>query len=232
MKTADYKKIFVLTGAGVSAESGLKTFRDADGLWEGHRVEEVATPEAFERNPDLVYDFYNQRRRQLLSSEVQPNGAHRALAEFEKNYRNQFLLVTQNVDDLHERAGSRRLFHMHGELLKARCCGSEEVFDWRTDLDANSPHPKKLGHALRPHIVWFGEMPFYMDEISNYLRNCDLFVAIGTSGLVYPAAGFVRMVPLTCRKVEINLRQTDITGSFDEAIEGPASSGVAQLFLG
>lgn len=226
------RRVVVLTGAGISQESGLKTFRDSGGLWEGHRVEDVATPEAFERDPALVYDFYNQRRRQLQSGEVTPNAAHRALAEFEKRFEGEFLLVTQNVDDLHERAGSKNILHMHGELLKARCLDTEEVFSWKDDLDHTSLHPfdrKRMGR-LRPHIVWFGEMPIYMDQIEEALAKCDLFVAIGTSGLVYPAAGFVSWTPRACRRVEINLHPSAVGSRFEESVSGPASLAVPSFF--
>lgn len=226
------RRVVVLTGAGISQESGLKTFRDGDGLWEGHHVEDVATPEAFERNPALVYDFYNQRRRQLQSGDVQPNAAHRALAAFEQRFDGEFLLVTQNVDDLHTRAGSKKLLHMHGELLRARCLDTGEIFPWKDDLDHTSVHPydaKRKGR-LRPHIVWFGEMPLAMERIELALAECDLFVAIGTSGLVYPAAGFVSWTPRTCRRVEINLHPTAVGSRFEESVSGPASVAVPQFF--
>ncbi len=224
--------VVVLTGAGISAESGVQTFRDSNGLWEGHRVEDVATPEGFARNPAIVYEFYNQRRRQLQNGVVQPNAAHVALAKFEYQHAGSFLLVTQNVDDLHERAGSRRLIHMHGELLSALCLRSGKRFQWRGDLDADSPHPEdpSLIGALRPDIVWFGEMPYHMERIMSELRKCDLFVSIGTSGLVYPAAGFVQQTPPGCRKVEINLQATGISTDFDEHIIGKASECVPNFF--
>src|SRR5688572_11753045 len=188
-----YASIVVLTGAGISAESGIKTFRDNNGLWENHRVEDVCTPEAFTRNPELVQQFYNARRRQLVA-EAKPNPAHAALADFERNFGGDFILITQNVDDLHERAGSRNLRHMHGELLKARCSKTQIVVPWTANITADTPCPccSKTG-LLRPHIVWFGEMPLFMDEIEAALSRCDLFVSIGTSGQVYPAAGFVQM---------------------------------------
>lgn len=224
-----FSRVFVLTGAGISAESGIKTFRDADGLWEGHRIEDVATPEAFARNPALVYEFYNQRRRQLQAPGVEPNGGHLALARFEKSFPGELLLVTQNVDNLHERAGSEKLLHMHGELLKARCLGTQKVFPWTGDLTADSIHPEGLGHRLRPHIVWFGEVPFYLDEAYDFLSSCDLFIAIGTSGVVYPAAGFVQATRPDCHRVEINLKKTDISGWFDRSIEGAAGETVGDF---
>ena len=225
--------IVVLTGAGISQESGIPTFRGADGLWEGRRVEEVASPKGFAANPDLVHEFYNARRRQLQKDSVQPNAAHVALAEFERGWtKGKFCLITQNVDDLHDRAGSRNLIAMHGELLKARCLDTGEVLPWRDDLTTKTPDPKRLDRRgrLRPHIVWFGEMPLAMDRIEAELFACDLFVAIGTSGRVYPAAGFVMMTPRGCRKVEINYESTPVGSCFDEVIQGIASIEVPKFF--
>ncbi len=222
--------IVVLTGAGISAESGIRTFRAAEGLWEDHRVEDVASPEGFARDPRLVHDFYNQRRRQLQRPEIQPNAAHLALADFERRFAGQFLLVTQNIDDLHERAGSHRLLHMHGEMLKIRCAYSERVFDNRGDVFPSS-ECRCCGRAgaLRPNVVWFGEMPFHMDEIFAALHACDLFVAIGTSGHVYPAAGFYQAAASTgARTVELNLEPTG--AGFDEASYGPATEVVPRFF--
>jgi NAD-dependent deacetylase len=217
------RAIVILTGAGISAESGLKTFRDQNGLWENHRVEDVASPEGFARDPDLVQAFYNARRVQLQEAGVRPNAAHLALAEMEGKWSGDFLLVTQNVDDLHERAGSKALIHMHGELLKARCQKSDQVFEWREAIAADTLCPCcNEARTLRPHIVWFGEMPLEMDRIFAALHACDLFVSIGTSGNVHPAAGFVRAVPARCRTVEINLEPSLVSGSFDEQISGPA----------
>ena len=227
------RHVVVLTGAGVSHESGIPTFRGADGLWEGHRVEDVASPEGFARDPDLVWEFYNQRRRRLLQPDIQPNPAHHALAQFEARWpHDQFLLVTQNIDDLHERAGSQQLVHMHGELFKARCLDTGDVFPWRTDLTRETPHPAIPDRPgrLRPHIVWFGEVPFEMDSILDHLRRCDLFVAIGTSGMVYPAAGFVACTPACCHRVEINLDDTDVAPAFELVIRGPASVAVPKFF--
>lgn len=224
--------VVVLTGAGVSAESGIPTFRGADGLWEGHSLEAVATPEGFERDPDLVHRFYNARRRQLQSAEVQPNAAHRALAEFESRHQGEFLLVTQNIDDLHERAGSRQILHMHGELLKARWADTDEVFECRDDLSTATPHPlaaERVGR-MRPHVVWFGEMPLGMERIAAAAAAADLFIAIGTSSVVYPAAGIVQWTPPTCRRVEINLEDTPTSPAFSERIRGPASAMVPDFF--
>ncbi|MDP2688073.1 MAG: NAD-dependent deacylase [Aequorivita sp.] len=180
-------KIAVLTGAGVSAESGIKTFRDSDGLWEGHDVMEVASPEGFERNPAVVLDFYNQRRRQLLT--VKPNAAHIALAELEKIH--DVTIITQNVDDLHERAGSTNVIHLHGELLKVRSTFDEAlVLDWKEDL--NLGHFCEHNHQLRPHIVWFGEMVPMIEVAAEVVENADAVIIVGTSMQVYPAAGLVQ----------------------------------------
>ena len=225
-------KVLVLTGAGISAESGIPTFRGPDGLWEGHRVEEVATPDAFVRDPELVQTFYNQRRRALQRESVAPNAAHVALAEFEAQHDDDFLLVTQNIDNLHQRAGSVNVLPMHGELLKARCLDSGELFDWTGDLETDTPHPhhpERVGR-LRPHVVWFGEMPLEMDRIESAARQADLFVAIGTSALVYPAAGIVQWTMPTCRTVEINLEETPKSDAFDQTLRGKASEEVPRFF--
>ena len=209
------RSIVVLTGAGISAESGIETFRAAEGLWANHRVDDVATPEGFARNPQLVYEFYNQRRRQLLTPEISPNAAHSALAKFEHEFDGEFLLVTQNVDNLHERAGSQNLIHMHGELLKMRCLNSKLVFDVSEDFDYDT-HCRCCRSAgnLRPHVVWFGEMPLQMNRINSALENCDMFVAIGTSGNVYPASGFYQTAKIRkASTVELNLERTG--SSFD-----------------
>lgn len=226
-----YKSIVVLTGAGVSAESGIKTFRDGDGLWENHRIEDVCTPEAFARNPALVHTFYNARRRQLIS-EARPNPAHLALAEFERQFAGQFTLITQNVDDLHERAGSQKLIHMHGELLKACCLKTGAVMPWNEDMDTTTPCPCcKQSGVLRPHIVWFGEMPLDMEKIEMALEQCDLFLAIGTSGQVYPAAGFVQLATAYgAHTVELNLEPSQGHNLFSEHHYGPASQTVGQYF--
>ncbi len=180
-------KIAVLTGAGISAESGIKTFRDSDGLWEGHDVMEVASSEGFQRNPALVLDFYNQRRRQLLT--VQPNTAHIALAKLEKNH--DVTIITQNVDDLHERAGSTKVIHLHGELLKVRSTFDEElVLEWKKDL--NLGDRCENNHQLRPHIVWFGEMVPMIEIAAEIVENADIIIIVGTSMQVYPAAGLVQ----------------------------------------
>lgn len=210
--------IVVLTGAGISAESGIRTFRAADGLWEDHRIEDVATPEAFARNPALVQRFYNERRRQLQRPAIQPNAAHLALAKLEREWPGNFLLVTQNVDDLHDRAGNRKLLHMHGELLKMRCLRSEQVFPIEGDItpDLACTCCGRTG-TLRPHIVWFGEMPLHMERIGAALARCRLFLSIGTSGNVYPAAGFVREARAAgAHTVELNLEPSQTASTFAE----------------
>ena len=224
------RSIVVLTGAGISAESGIETFRAAEGLWANHRVDDVATPEGFARNPQLVYEFYNQRRRQLLTPEISPNAAHSALAKFEHEFDGEFLLVTQNVDNLHERAGSQNLIHMHGELLKMRCLNSKLIFDVSEDFDYDT-HCRCCRSAgnLRPHVVWFGEMPLQMNRINSALENCDMFVAIGTSGNVYPASGFYQTAKIRkASTVELNLERTG--SSFDRHVSGPATECVPQFF--
>ncbi len=227
-------RIVVLTGAGISAESGIRTFRASDGLWEEHRIEDVATPEGFARQPDLVHRFYNERRRQLLDASIQPNAAHRALAALEQAEGVELLLVTQNIDDLHERAGSRKLIHMHGELLKMRCSISGQVYPLRDDLDHSEVCPCcGLTETLRPHVVWFGEMPLQMDEIMEALSCCDLFLAVGTSGNVYPAAGFVRQARSHgAHTVELNLEPSNVNWDFAEHHYGPASTVVPEFIKG
>jgi NAD-dependent deacetylase len=223
-----FERTFILTGAGISAESGIPTFRDTGGLWEGMPMAEVATPEAFARQPDVVYEFYNQRRRQLLNDGIEPNDAHRAIARWQAEREGRIDLVTQNVDNLHERAGSENVVHMHGELLKARCERTGTVFDWRDDLDGSSTPADGASEwgRLRPHLVWFGEVPLHMDDINAALAECELFIAIGTSGVVYPAAQFVQQVPRHARKVEINPEPTPVEGLFDLTIRDTAARAV------
>jgi len=224
-------KVLVLTGAGISAESGIPTFRGDDGLWEGHRIEDVATPQGFARDPKLVHQFYNLRRRALLDSPIRPNAAHQALADFERQHAGEFLLVTQNIDDLHQRAGSRQVLPMHGELLKVRCTLTDEVLPWRDDLSTTTPHPTEpdLIGTLRPHVVWFGEMPFGLEQIARFASDCDIFLAIGTSAVVYPAAGIVESTPAHCRRVEINLDATPQSPRFQTTIRGKASVEVPRF---
>ena len=218
--------IVALTGAGISAESGVPTFRGPDGLWEGHRVEDVATPEAYARDPVLVQRFYDARRAALAA--VEPNAAHHALARLDREWPGDLLIVTQNVDDLHDRAaaqagvGAPRLVHMHGELTSALCgrCGATQA--WTGDL-TGAP-PCVCGGRLRPDIVWFGEMPYHMDRIDAAVADCDLFVSIGTSGAVYPAAGFVAAARMAgAATLELNLEPSAGSALFEEARYGPAT---------
>jgi NAD-dependent deacetylase len=220
-------KVVVLTGAGISAESGVPTFRDADGLWEGHRVEEVATPEAFAWQPEVVQRFYDARRSALTA--VEPNAAHRALAALEERLGEDLLIVTQNIDDLHERAGSARVLHMHGELLKALCATCGDRLPWSGDIGADDACRACGDTALRPDVVWFGEMPYRMDEIDDALAAADLFVSIGTSGAVYPAAGFVTAArAYGARTLELNLQPSHGTHFFHEARHGRAGDIVPE----
>ncbi|KAA5950895.1 NAD-dependent protein deacylase [Pantoea sp. Bo_2] len=223
--------VVVLTGAGISAESGIRTFRAADGLWEEHHVEDVATPEGFQRDPALVQRFYNARRQQLQEADVQPNAAHLALAELEQVLGDNFLLVTQNIDNLHERAGNNRVLHMHGELLKVRCVTSGQVIEWTGDI---TPDDRctccQFPSVLRPHVVWFGEMPLGMEQIYQALEQADYFIAIGTSGHVYPAAGFVHEARLQgAHTVELNLEPSQVGNEFAERHYGLASEVVPEF---
>lgn len=220
--SSHHPALVILTGAGISAESGLPTFRGAGGLWEGHRVEDVATPEAFARDPELVLRFYDARRQAL--ARVAPNPAHFALARLEAAWQGPFLLITQNVDDLHERAGSRKLLHMHGELVRVRCvrCGLNERLEGPLAGRACPRCGARPG--LRPDVVWFGEIPYGLDEIEAALARCALFVAIGTSGEVYPAAGFVDEARAHgAHTIELNLEPSRISPRFAEHRFGPAS---------
>lgn len=223
--------VVVLTGAGISAESGIRTFRAADGLWEEHRVEDVATPEGFRRDPALVQRFYNERRDQLQQPEIQPNAAHIALAELEQVLGDNFFLVTQNIDNLHERAGNSRVLHMHGELLKVRCATSGQVIEWTGAVTAEDRCTCcQFPSVLRPHVVWFGEMPIGMEEIYQALENADMFIAIGTSGHVYPAAGFVHEAKLQgAHTVELNLEPSQVGNEFAESHYGLASEVVPEF---
>jgi NAD-dependent deacetylase len=219
------RNIVILTGAGVSAESGIDTFRDSGGLWEQHRVEDVATPEAFARDPDLVLRFYDMRREAIQTK--QPNAAHEALARLDQEWEGALLIVTQNVDDLHERAGASRVLHMHGEHLNAWCTACDIRSPWTGPLIERPACPECGKAALRPDVVWFGEMPYRMDEIYAALREADLFVSIGTSGAVYPAAGFVRNArDLGIATLELNLERSQGSAWFEETRLGPASEVV------
>ena len=226
------RTIVILTGAGISAESGLPTFRDKDGLWEGYRVEEVASPQAFRRNPDLVHRFYNLRRAALKT--VAPNAAHQALARLQREFHGTVILITQNIDDLHERAGSTDVIHMHGELRKVFCAHCGYVAEWEGDMETGTLCPQcgRCG-GMRPDIVWFGEIPYHMERIGMVLQTADVFAAVGTSGHVYPAAGFVSLAKIAgARTLEINNAQTLVSDCFDARFVGPASNEVPRWVEG
>lgn len=219
----DIRRIVILTGAGISAESGLATFRGPDGLWEGHRVEDVCTPHALARDAALVHRFYDERRAKL--AEVEPNAAHHALARLSREWPGELLLVTQNVDDLHDRAGSKGVIHMHGELLSALCAACGYRTRWEAGLPPGTPCPQCSAPKLRPDIVFFGEMPYHMDSIHRALMACDLFLSIGTSGAVYPAAGFVELARhARARTLELNLEPSAGSTLFHESWLGPAAT--------
>ncbi|WP_261817347.1 Sir2 family NAD+-dependent deacetylase [Vibrio gallicus] len=226
-----FKNIVILTGAGISAESGIQTFRSQDGLWEEHRIEDVATPEGYIKNPELVQSFYNKRREKLQSAEVNPNSAHQALGKLQHRLDGQVTVVTQNIDNLHERGGSEGVMHMHGELLKSRCSESGQVFEQLGDISQGDLcHCCQIPQQLRPHIVWFGEMPLGLDAIYSAIQQADLFVSIGTSGVVYPAAGFVHEARLHgAHTIEINLEPSAVQSEFEERRYGLASIEVPKL---
>ncbi len=218
---SEIRNIVILTGAGISAESGIDTFRSEGGLWEQHRVEDVATPEGFARDPDLVLRFYDMRREAIQKAE--PNAAHFALGRLDAEWPGELLIVTQNVDDLHERGGAKRVIHMHGEHLNAWCTACGVRSPWRATLAERPPCPACGERALRPDVVWFGEMPYRMDEIDAALARCDLFVSIGTSGAVYPAAGYVRAARhYGARTLELNLEPSQGSMMFAENRYGKA----------
>lgn len=217
--------IVILTGAGISRESGLATFRDADGIWAQVRIEDVATPEAFVRDPLRVQEFYNARRRALLDPALAPNAAHLALTRLQREWPDEVLIVTQNVDDLHERAGSTAL-HIHGALREALCRACRQAFPWDEDILPDTRCPACRTTALRPNVVWFGEMPYHMDTIEAALARCSLFAAIGTSGQVYPAAGFINAVAGRARTVELTLEPSAVSPLFDDVRHGPATQTV------
>lgn len=226
------EKIVVLTGAGISQESGLDTFRDANGIWAKYNMEEVCTPEGFKKNPRKLDEFYNQLRSSL--PQYLPNAAHIVLAKLEqaalkKEINAEFVLITQNIDDLHERAGSRFLYHMHGELYKLRCTSCNQQMEWHKPCFPETFCPYCHEQTLRPDIVWFGETPYYMHEIEQALLSCTLFVAIGTSGVVYPAAGFVNMVQGRAKTVELNLERSAGNSNFDESWQGQATQLVPKF---
>lgn len=217
--------IVILTGAGISKESGLDTFRDADGMWRKVSMDDVATPQGFARNPELVHEFHNALRRTLQAPSIQPNAAHTALGRLARESEEEILLVTQNIDNLHERGGSKNVLHMHGELLQARCAACREVMPWAEDMSTRSLCPL-CGAAgrMRPNIVWFNEVPFFMNEIADALENCSTFIAIGTSGNVYPAAGFcVQARQAGARTIELNLEPSNMARAFQESHYGPAT---------
>ena len=223
---SEINNIVILTGAGISAESGVATFRGPDGLWEGHRVEDVATPEAFAADPHMVQEFYDARREAV--QEVRPNAAHESIAKLDEHWNGDLLLVTQNVDDLHDRAGSKRLVHMHGELLSAWCLACDDRMPWTGDLGIRNGGevpacPSCKQKLLRPDIVWFGEMPYHLEQIEKAIAHCDLFVSIGTSGAVYPAAGFVRTAGhYGAQTLEMNLDPSDGSIYFNKSLMGKA----------
>ncbi len=220
------KSVVILTGAGISVESGLPTFRDQGGLWEGYRIEDVACPQGFARDPEQVQRFYNLRRAALLR--VEPNAAHYALARMQQEFSGRVTLITQNIDDLQERAGAREVIHMHGELRKIRCVCCGQVAGWDGDLLTTTACPAcgRCG-GLRPDIVWFGEIPYQMERIEEALGEADLFAAIGTSGHVYPAAGLVGLAKRAgAQTIEINNAPTLVTESFDRQLSGPATREV------
>ena len=231
-----FQRIVILSGAGLSAESGLATFRDENGIWNKYDYRDVATPEGFQRNPHLVYDFYNMRRTE--GAKARPNEAHRALAELQKKYPGEVLIVTQNIDCLHEAAGSKNLLHMHGDMQSLTCTNCDALLPWTTDLSDELTCPEcELTGGLRPNVVWFGEMPYHMEEIAEALSKCDLFISIGTSGNVYPAAGFVAAaIHAGAHTVELNLEPSCTASHFAECHHGLATeivpAYVAHLLTG
>ncbi|QUM89283.1 NAD-dependent protein deacylase [Moritella sp. 36] len=226
----NYNNIVILTGSGISAESGIETFRASDGLWAKHHIDDIATLDGYRRDPELVYSFYNQRFNQLSLPSIQPNDAHIALAELQKSYSGNVSIITQNIDNLHERGGAENVIHMHGELIKARCEKTHKLFPYKQlNKTLKCPCCKEAGN-LRPHVVWFNEMPLFMNDIYKTLSTADLFIAIGTSGSVYPAADFVNEAHKACaHTIEINLDSTHISDNFQEHRIGKATDEVREL---
>lgn len=217
--------IVILTGAGISAESGLGTFRDEGGLWSEYSLEDVATPEGFAQNPERVHAFYNARRANCL--DATPNAAHAAIALLERSGKAEVTIVTQNIDDLHERAGSKLVIHMHGELLQALCAACDHRWAAPARMSAEMPCPQCTAPATRPDVVWFGEIPYHMERIEALLAHADIFVAIGTSGTVYPAAGFVAEARMQgAHSLELNAEASEVAGLFDDVRIGPATRTV------
>ncbi len=224
-----YRNIVILTGAGISAESGLATFRSADGLWNNHRVEDVATIEAFERNPDYVHDFYNQMRPELMVAK--PNPAHLAITKLQNNYCSKINIITQNIDTLHEKANNQNVWHIHGQINQIVCLNCGHVYETWSDVSSEDKCPQcQIAGMLKPNIVFFGENLLYMDKVDELLPKCDLFISVGTSGVVYPAAGFVQIAKFSgADTVELNMEQTSNNYLFDRHILGPAGSTLPQL---
>lgn len=224
-----YKHIVFLTGAGISAESGLATFRSENGLWNNHRVEDVATIEAYLRNPDYVHQFYNDMRPELFKAE--PNPAHLAITDLQSNYPAQIDIVTQNVDTLHEKAGNKNIYHIHGQINQIVCLNCGHVFETWGDISSEDKCEKcGVVGMLKPNIVFFGENLLYMDKVDNLLKSCDLFISIGTSGVVYPAAGFVQIAKMFgADTIELNMEQTSNNRLFDRHIYGPAGTTLPAL---
>ena len=227
------KKIFILTGAGISKESGIKTFREDDGLWDNYRIEDVCTPEAFERNPDYVNNFYNERRRMINDSKIKPNKAHKSLAMLEQECANDFMLVTQNIDNLHEKAGSKKIFHMHGSINKSYCMNCNFVFDFQTDISTSDICKNcNMSGNIRVDVVWFGEQPKYLDIIYSFLKKTEIFMSIGTSNNVYPAAGFIdylKQLNKNAKLIEFNIEKTSKSILFDEIYIGNATKTVPEF---
>ena len=226
----DADRVFILTGAGISAESGIPTFRDAGGLWRNYRIEEVASPRAWKRDPRLVWDFYSMRRK--VASEAKPNPGHYALAALEKALQDRLFLCTQNVDNLHEQAGAERVFHMHGELFKSRCdtCSRPPFADCSVHESPGEIPRCACGGQIRPHICWFGETPFHLEEIFRALRDCSVFIAIGTSGSVEPAASFAAQVAGRAKTYYVGPEAPVNQASFDECLLGKAGELLPGLF--